>query len=403
MHFISATRKKSCNACVKSKRRCDLEIPFCRRCRVKGFDCSYPIPTLKSSSAPDRNVVVSRQTVQSSSDLSSEPASVNSTTVLPFHGCVIRHGGSSQASSVAGSSSSSGSSPESWQEELGVTAAPLLLDSAPPTAPLQLYRTLLPEVIVPTYLDAGRVQYLARALRSFVSSMAYTGATPFLHQNLWKNQQPESYQDCVSISALYLCKTSANNALIANTINFKIAKLITASRTWSLAEHLAAVQTLIVYQIMRLFDASLNAREQAQKQSVLLDAWAASLWKRSFIEPAVLGTSHETWVFNESLRRTVMIAVFVRCAWSTYTRGGLASQLHVLASIPFTKDAKAWKVEEGKWDSDVLPELLEKNSLTVYTDYTDWWSHEKEVDVLDGFGRLLLGAARGKDDPRLLK
>jgi hypothetical protein len=232
--------------------------------------------------------------------------------------------------------------------------------------------------------------------------MAYTGATPFLHQSLWKKQQPESYQDCVSLSALYLCKTSANNALIANTINFKIAKLIAASRTWSLAEHLAAVQTLIVYQIMRLFDASLNARAQAQKHSLLLDAWAASLWKRSFIEPAVLATSHETWVFNESLRRTVMIAVFVRCAWSTYTRGGLASQLHVLASIPFTKDAKAWRVDEAKWDSDVLPELLEKNSLTVYTDYTDWWSSEKEVDVLDGFGRLLLAAARGKDDPRLL-
>ncbi|KAF3004068.1 hypothetical protein E8E13_002506 [Curvularia kusanoi] len=357
------------------------------------------------SSARDKNVVVGRQAVQSLSDLSPGPASVDSVdsaTVLPVNGAdteALGHDGS-QLSLPATESSSSSS--DGWQEGVVIAAPWLLLDDVIPQAPLQIGRTLLPEVVHPTYLSDSRVRYLARALPSFVRSLAYTGATPFLHQNLWKSHQPESYQDCVSLSALYLCKTSANNALITNAINFKIAKLIASSRTWSLTEHLAAVQTLIVYQVMRLFDPSLNEQAQAQKHNLLLDAWAASLWKRSFIEPVVLATCYDTWVFNESLRRTVMMAIFVRCAWSCYTRGGLASQIGVLATIPFTKDAKAWTVQPEEWDSRVLPELLERDSLTVYTDFTDVWTSETEMDTLDSFGKLLLAASRGDDDPRLL-
>jgi hypothetical protein len=35
-------------------------------------------------------------------------------------------------------------------------------------------------------------------------------------------------------------------------------------------------------------------------------------------------------------------------------------------------------------------------------DFTNKWTHEKEVETLDPFGKLLLAACRGGDDPRLL-
>lgn len=360
----------------------------------------YPTP----SSARDKNVVVVRQNDQSSTDLAPPPASVNtvdSAAVVSFNGTNTDALGQDGLPFSWSSGNSSCSSPDSWQEELAVSA-PLLLDDVPLEEPLQLGRTLLPELTVPVYLNEGQVQYVARALRSFVSSLAYTGSTPFLHQTLWRAYQPEAYQDSVSLSALYLCKTSANSALITNTINYKIARLIANSRTWSLPEHLAAVQTMIIYQIMRLFDPSLNDQDQAQKHNLLLDAWAAQLWKRSFIEPTVLANCHDTWVFNESLRRTVLMAVFIRCAWSTYTRCGLASQVSVLARIPFTKDAQAWKAQPEEWNSTILPQLLETDNLTVYTDFTDVWKSDDELQTLDPFGKLLLAASRGDDDPRLL-
>jgi hypothetical protein len=402
MHYVSATRKKSCTACVKSKRRCDLELPFCRRCLVKGLDCTYPTP----SSGRDRMVVVRT----SSPGLTPGSASVHivdaAAELLPFNGAntdpLGRDGRPLLCASGCLSASSSVSSPESgsWQDELAFSAS-LLLDNVPFEQP-PLRRTLWPEITAPSYLNGGQVRYVLQALRSFVPSMAYTGATPFLHQNLWQRYQPESYQDCVSISGLYLCKTSANTPLITSSINAKIAKLRAASASWNLAEHLAAVQTLIVYQVMRLFDPSLNDQAQAQKHNYLLEAWAARLWRRSFNEPASLADCYETWVFNESLRRTVMMSVFVRCAWSLYTRDGLADQVPILARIPFTKDLQAWKSAPEEWNNNVLPELLEDDGLTAYMDFTEKWTYETEVETLDPFGKLLLAACRGGDDPRLL-
>ncbi|KAH8174034.1 fungal zn(2)-Cys(6) binuclear cluster domain-containing protein [Sarocladium implicatum] len=37
----AATRQKSCNACVRGKRRCDKKAPKCTRCSSKGLDCVY--------------------------------------------------------------------------------------------------------------------------------------------------------------------------------------------------------------------------------------------------------------------------------------------------------------------------------------------------------------------------
>lgn len=304
-------------------------------------------------------------------------------------------------------SSSSSTSPEScsWTDDLlGFETPELLRDAVSFEETVQIGKSLWPEVTVPAYLNDNQVQYVLRALRSFVPSLAYTGSTPFLHQHLWRrDHQPEAYQDCVALSALYLCKTSANSAVITDTIDSKIAKLTASSHKWTLKEHFAAVQTLIIYQIMRLFDPSLNAQSQAQAHNALLEVWAAELWKRSAIEPTMLATCYETWVFNESLRRTVLMAVFVRCAWSTHTRGGLASQIPVLARIPFTKDVTAWKVQSEEWESSVLPGLLEQDGLTVYTDFSDQWKREDELESLDPFGRLLMAACRGGDDPRLLE
>ena len=395
MHYISATRKKSCTDCVKSKRRCDLEFPFCRRCLVKGLDCTYPT----ASSVRDSKEVVSCHT---SADLFPREVSGidGSAEFLPFNGTCTDALGYDSLPFLCADASESSDSPSSWQDELAVSAS-LVLDNVPFEEP-QLCRALWPEITAPSFLNDGQVQYVTRALRSFVSSMAYTGSTPFLHQSLWQRYQPESYQDCVSISALYLCKTSVNSSLIINSINSKIARLKAASGSWGLLEHLAAVQALIVYQIIRLFDPSLNEQMQAQEHNILLETWAAHLWKRFFNEPTFLGNCYETWVFNESLRRTIMISVFVRCAWSVYTRDGLADQVPVLARIPFTKDLQAWKTDPEEWNSGILPELLEEDGLTVYMDFTNKWTHEKEVEALDPFGKLLLAACRGGDDPRLL-
>jgi hypothetical protein len=47
------SRRKNCNACVWSKRRCDKRTPRCTRCAEKGFPCVYQslLPSSSSSAA----------------------------------------------------------------------------------------------------------------------------------------------------------------------------------------------------------------------------------------------------------------------------------------------------------------------------------------------------------------
>ncbi|KAM0254772.1 hypothetical protein ACHAQJ_006429 [Trichoderma viride] len=46
----AASRQKSCNACVRGKRRCDKRTPRCTRCAAKGLDCVYQRQPPPSSS-----------------------------------------------------------------------------------------------------------------------------------------------------------------------------------------------------------------------------------------------------------------------------------------------------------------------------------------------------------------
>src|SRR5688572_28731509 len=115
--YISSTRKKSCYACVKAKRRCDLGYPFCKRCGIKGYDCKYPNATPRDSSRASGDVpaeVVIRQTTpdiaplasvdrSSSADLSFINFSTSDVDIDPFL---------FQTSDSSGSGS--GSSPEDF-------------------------------------------------------------------------------------------------------------------------------------------------------------------------------------------------------------------------------------------------------------------------------------------------
>jgi hypothetical protein len=50
----AASRQKSCNACVRSKRRCDKRTPKCTRCAEKNYACVYQnVPSTSTGAAAD--------------------------------------------------------------------------------------------------------------------------------------------------------------------------------------------------------------------------------------------------------------------------------------------------------------------------------------------------------------
>lgn len=60
-----SSRQKSCNACVRGKRRCDKRTPRCTRCAAKGLDCVYhKMPPSQSGGSSSMNANTSPGTSQ---------------------------------------------------------------------------------------------------------------------------------------------------------------------------------------------------------------------------------------------------------------------------------------------------------------------------------------------------
>lgn len=315
--------------------------------------------------------------------------------------------------------SSSESGADNWETDWTVNiwreSLPVLQHHRTPAA-MQLCREIAPDVWAPTVLTEGQILSAIRTLNTYVPEMV-NGSTIFIHRDLFPPHQPQpsAYQDSIALSALYLTKNPRNKEVIGNSINAKITALIHSTHTWSITEHLAAVQALTIYQIIRLFDPDLQLQAQAARHNSLLEIWAAHLWKRFMVEhnahhiPDGSSASYHAWVFGESVRRTVMMAVFTRCAWSAFTKGGVADQVPVLARLPFTRDLGAWECDEQTWQQRGWGQQytgsnpgLADGALMAYSDLASRWTHSDSVEDLDPFGKLLLAGCRGGDDPRLL-
>lgn len=417
--YISSTRKKSCRACVKAKRRCDLGFPICSRCTSKSLECSYPtvrnakvvvrqttpdlLPDPVFGDSQDPSVLGVDQTCQTSID----------TNILPQHATSTPFVDSTWFQSSEGSSS-----PENVAyhdnaipyDTISSSIVQLLggspnseTSNANLTRPTFSLSPTMPQIWEPTYLQDKQTMFIVNRLCTLIPSMAYSGHTLFMHENLWNDVQPEAYQDTCSIAALYLVRTNKTQSVLAKSIENKIASLIASSATWSLEQHLAAVQSLIIYQIIRLFDPTLCLQEQAHSQIRLLEVWTAHLWKRSFNEMPAQPLCHELWVFQESLRRTVMISVFLRGAWSCFARGGYCDMVPVLARLPILQDKEFWSASPTEWEIRNPCTAQSVKGLVNLGEYTSKWSHDAAVEKLSDFERLMLAACRGKDDARLLE
>lgn len=262
-------------------------------------------------------------------------------------------------------------------------------------------RTLLPEIWAPSYLNPFQVRYVSSALRSFIPALAKNGHNSFIHAKLYEIEQPSAYQDAVALASLHATKTKNTLPILRKTINSKIAGLIATSHTWTLEEHLAAVQAMIVYQTMRLFDPAMKQQAEAAPHNDLLALWAAHLWKRSFTSPVTLPACHSAWIFYESLRRTVLLSVVLRGGWHCATHDGICNQVAVLARLPLSTDEALWTESEDDFTTRT-PCYKKREALVSYGDWAqDWKPGRDDPTRLSDFQRMLLIACRGKEDPRL--
>ncbi|GKT40179.1 transcription factor gsfR2 [Colletotrichum spaethianum] len=415
------SRQKSCNACVRSKRRCDKRTPRCTRCAEKNFSCVYqnlppapdpPAGGARAGAGVATNNSLDRGTSSSSSssagfasssqddplqamdieDCGNTISSFNFNTLDDHH---LQHQHEHQdlqqqqqqptpasSSYLDGglptlvmtedmngngnnnSSSTPVPSTSSLNFSIDVANAPFdfnsvmdFINADPATGgEIRLWETPLTPVVQKTmtpelnqmqcdmweedmsnmcqeggfkpwqiHEPSSRIGYAVGLIKNMHVTFAQTKQTPFIHRHLYRGlrETPRPLMAAYTAISAYAGRTEANKDWAIRALCDGAAEVLkgakdTTSSNLTGHEKLARTQALWLLQTIRCFDGDIALRAQAERDMGVLEGWLKELtvMRDNFDEVHLLDEgavrarpprSWEVWVFNECVRRTVLM------------------------------------------------------------------------------------------------
>ncbi|KAH6949088.1 hypothetical protein DER45DRAFT_531259 [Fusarium avenaceum] len=388
-----SSRRKSCSACARGKRRCDLGFPQCGRCLARRVTCVYawispqeaqdlmkhtkPSPRTQQDS-PHKYLDSSGtiETSQSSHDLPElgEPQANNNATSCPAH-ITLSPALVSLVDEITGRGRT--------LSFLAPDPHLPFLDKSPPDAGPGVYTSQPPYniVIPPAPLQGAgggriytekifqaRAKYAASRLVHQVGTLGETGQTSFIHHSHIDNSV--ILQDAFAACCLHATRNPANQSLILSEITRRAKLLIEATETAiSLtppSSHsatnlilLPAVQAMLIYQCIRLFlTGDIAQQRQAELDAKSLARWVDILMLQEQAQWSCKGLSSgtqldlpvwEDWVQAESFRRTMVFAELLDGIY-TFLRFGWYQPSARMAKLGFTGQVAIWEAKsQAEW------------------------------------------------------
>jgi hypothetical protein len=221
-------------------------------------------------------------------------------------------------------------------------------------------------------LEPHQIDYCVFEFRRCIPSLVLDGRAAFIHPDLYHDTMPETYQDLLSICSLYTQRTPSNSTICFRMLFIKLRKLIAASKSFTRAEDwLLAVQTLIMYQIIRIFDGDVQQKAFAELDFELLENWTSKL--QQYCEGS--------WLLMESIRRTLMVSVMFRCL-CRFMKDGVSTLVPQMSVLPVSENTAKWEGRESQ-----------AGPLVPYRNFVDDWNQGR-VTTVDAYEMLLLKACR---------
>ncbi|KAJ5404121.1 hypothetical protein N7509_003992 [Penicillium cosmopolitanum] len=391
--------RRSCRDCVKAKRRCDLNFP-CYRCRVRSLQCTYESPL------NTRPIAVPDVADDEDSTSTVSPPSVSWTNaaempdVNPAVGPLDVYNNAPVGLTLTGSTLPFFPDYDlDWpdiMENIDRFAAPdqVGVDNSVPS------RSVLAGEI---YQE--RIISAVKQFKSWPGMYASRGHIPFIHARLYKNHLPLAMQEALGMCSLYTQRNSHNEHLVNRCISQAARRLITEhceSDNMSPIEQLASAQALCLYQIIQLFDGDIALRSQAEVAGPVLDRWLRKL--KCHAKPVsdaltnLIHTAHahdawQTWVFDECVRRTLIVGFSIEGLYSFLKNGWDASH-HDFAELGFYAQRALWTApSEYFWLAALTDHLL----LPVW--FRTWESDIAQAQPADmeELGVIMMGFIKGMD------
>lgn len=215
-----SSKRRSCNACVKAKRKCAMELPRCARCVNKDIVCAYPNRTITPDSC------IPELDFSWLDDLLRDP------TASPWEGAL--------------------------RPQLETITATHLGSHASDNQLLQ-HLEPLPDC---TALTPAETEAAVHRFKTWPEKWLQEGKAPFIHPRLYSTDMPKALQDAYAACAIYSTKTDQNAFVAWTVIESKATDLLRSpdQDSWTPLNLLAAVQALLIFQFIRLFDGDIRQR-----------------------------------------------------------------------------------------------------------------------------------------------
>jgi hypothetical protein len=420
---MAPPRRISCLACVRSKRRCDVGLPRCKRCVEKGLTCDY----VGNARRPPAGTSVSNQERIDAPQTGREGLADGSHDIFNDGLAPPTEMGQDATSFVDPTwLASTPSTQVNHPFNLSTFPAEDQWLSDSNDMAIDGYVNASLSIFEPgdDYVTTGaiyedRVRFASRQFRTYPEIFYTRGQNPFIHKHSYTEHLPPVISDALSACALYSRKNSENELFVFGDISRKAKDLAEMQRPFlSPVDLLASTQALLLYQIMRLFDGDIRQRADAESHETILMSWTEQLLARVLRSPligdpealtqdSISISSWNDWVFEESCRRTILTSFLLQGTYS-FLKFGYDNVTGKVNKLCFTAQAALWnaksefhwretsrekphfKITIGEWESameGVKPEDLEELGITIHAlykgmDVTCEWLGREHLHVL---------------------
>ncbi|KAF2020723.1 hypothetical protein BU24DRAFT_469487 [Aaosphaeria arxii CBS 175.79] len=356
----TTSKRRSCADCVKHKRKCDMQQPRCRRCQKKKIPCSYPNrPSMVAE------VDIPELDFPWLDDLMKDPG------LAPWSG--------SLQPSIA-------------------KVAPGGIERASKRQRTPDYLPGYPEGYTRYTLPRTETEAAVHQFKLWPCKWLSDGKAPFIHPRVYSTTMPKPLQEAYAACAIYSTMTTQNAFVGFTVIESKANELLRSAdeAAWTPLDLLAAVQALLIFQLIRLFDGDIRQRALAEKAESVLQAWtgqlqACTVEERDFTSDTA--PSWRSWVFAESARRTVIMSMFLSGLYSLVKNGycGMGDKINVNS---FTAQRRLWDASSAlEWErmrQAYNPYFIQRMNFEDFL-------REGSGSELDDFGLVMITTYKGKD------
>ncbi|EED18516.1 conserved hypothetical protein [Talaromyces stipitatus ATCC 10500] len=372
--------ENACKPCATAKRKCERQTPQCARCRRRGIECTYP---------------PAKQTA--------------------FILCEDDHSSAQEHGSISYVFSS--------DKSTYTRSETLPLPSWPCTVPAPSDIGLLAVSATRLVASDQLMSYVAM-LRTWLTQWVDQGSNPFIHASLYKARMPSCMQDAYTALSSYFLKNPTNEQTIYHILEDRLQRLVDtqgveeygpAKRQHDLnsIDHLARVQSLLIFVVMALFDGDIRLRHFAESYIPVLEIWVEAmidhtnqmlslsvgpekerqLYYNLNVENANdrQNLNWHCWVIAESTQRTWMMAAGVQAIYSIMQSG----------KAPPCRGHMVITTRPGVWEASSALAwsrlCLETNTGIIQMSEADRLFAEAAPEEVDDFTRVFLEATYGKD------